>query len=111
MKAHFIGHLIGFDFSASPYLRGILRDARQIRDRAFHYLLHFFAAVAEYAGVTAYKSFIVPAGTLAVVWALGELTEKRKATVRHWVTAIFEAAARAGARPASAPAKRSGPGS
>lgn len=77
----------------------------------FHFpLLHFFAAVAEYTGVTAYKSLIVPAGTLAVVWALGELTEKRKATVRQWVTAIFEAAAKAGMRPASAPAKRSGPG-
>lgn len=46
-KAHFIGHLIGFDFSASPYLRGILSDARQIRDRAFHYITQFFAAVAQ----------------------------------------------------------------
>ena len=48
-KAHFIGHLIGFDFSASPYLRGILGDARQIRDRAFHYLTQFFDAVARHA--------------------------------------------------------------
>lgn len=46
-KAHFIGHLIGFDFSASPYLRGILGDARQIRDRAFHYIIQFFTAVAQ----------------------------------------------------------------
>jgi len=46
-KAHFIGHLIGFDFSASPYLRGILGDARQIRDRAFHYITQFFAAVTQ----------------------------------------------------------------
>jgi predicted ATPase/class 3 adenylate cyclase len=44
MKAHFIGHLIGLDFSESPYLRGILNDARQIRDRAFHYAAQFFAA-------------------------------------------------------------------
>lgn len=35
--AHFIGHLIGLDYSTSPYLKGILTDARQIRDRAFHY--------------------------------------------------------------------------
>ena len=45
-KAHFIGHLIGFDFSNSPYLRGILGDARQVRDRAFHYATQFFAAGA-----------------------------------------------------------------
>src|SRR5205085_7350043 len=36
--AHFIGHLVGLDFSSSPYLRGILNDAKQIRDRAFQYL-------------------------------------------------------------------------
>ena len=44
MKAHFIGHLIGLDFSESPYLRGILNDVRQIRNRAFHYITQFFAA-------------------------------------------------------------------
>lgn len=38
-KAHFIGQLIGFDFSASPHLRGALHDARQIRDRAIYYAL------------------------------------------------------------------------
>jgi class 3 adenylate cyclase/tetratricopeptide (TPR) repeat protein len=46
-KAHFMGHLIGFDFSTSPYLRGILSDARQIRDRAFYYFTQFFTAVAQ----------------------------------------------------------------
>jgi class 3 adenylate cyclase/tetratricopeptide (TPR) repeat protein len=46
-KAHFIGHLIGFDFSTSPYLQGILHDARQIRDRAFHYLAQFFSATTQ----------------------------------------------------------------
>lgn len=47
MRAHFIGHLIGLDFSASPYLSGILNDVKQIRDRAFHYGTQFFAAVAR----------------------------------------------------------------
>ncbi|MGQ0604845.1 MAG: ATP-binding protein [Anaerolineales bacterium] len=47
MRAHFIGHLAGFDFSHSPHLQGILGDARQIRDRAFHYLTEFFTAVAR----------------------------------------------------------------
>ena len=46
-KAHFIGHLIGFDFSASPHLQGILADARQIRDRAFYYAALLFAEVAR----------------------------------------------------------------
>ncbi len=48
-KAHFIGHLIGFDFSASPHLRGILSDARQIRDRAFYYITQFFMAVTQHS--------------------------------------------------------------
>ncbi|MBK9943205.1 MAG: AAA family ATPase [Kouleothrix sp.] len=45
--APFIGHLIGFDFSASPHLHGILDNARQLRDRAFHYLAQLFAAATE----------------------------------------------------------------
>ncbi len=47
MRAHFIGHLIGFDFSSSPHLQGILGDARQIRDSAFHYTAQFFKAVTR----------------------------------------------------------------
>ncbi|HET89428.1 MAG TPA: tetratricopeptide repeat protein [Chloroflexi bacterium] len=46
-KTHFIGHLIGFDFSTSPHLRGIIGDARQIHDRAFYYTAQFFTAVAR----------------------------------------------------------------
>ncbi|HEX5691561.1 MAG TPA: adenylate/guanylate cyclase domain-containing protein, partial [Roseiflexaceae bacterium] len=46
-QVHFIGHLIGLNYSHSPYLEGILSDSRQIRDRAFHYLAQFFAAVAN----------------------------------------------------------------
>ncbi|MBA3530505.1 MAG: tetratricopeptide repeat protein [Ardenticatenales bacterium] len=41
-KAHVLGQLLGYDFSDSPYLRGILEDARQVRDRAFHYATLFF---------------------------------------------------------------------
>jgi class 3 adenylate cyclase/predicted ATPase len=46
-RAPFIGHLIGFDFSVSPHLHGILDNARQLRDRAFHYLAQFFEAVTD----------------------------------------------------------------
>ena len=47
MKAHFIGQLAGFDFSASPHLKGILADARQFHDRALNYLGEYLAALAD----------------------------------------------------------------
>ncbi|HSH03580.1 MAG TPA: adenylate/guanylate cyclase domain-containing protein [Anaerolineae bacterium] len=46
-KAHFIGQLLGFDFSHSPALQGVLDDTAQIRDRAIHYLIQFFEAVSN----------------------------------------------------------------
>ncbi len=45
MKAHFIGQLIGLDFSASPHLQGLLDDPKQLRDRAITYMSEFFQAV------------------------------------------------------------------
>ena len=47
MKTHFIGQLIGFDFSDSPFLKGILDDEKQIGDRAHHYAAQFFQAVTS----------------------------------------------------------------
>lgn len=47
MRAHFIGHLIGLDFSGSPHLAGILHDAKQVRGRAFHYASQFFSTDAR----------------------------------------------------------------
>jgi predicted ATPase/class 3 adenylate cyclase len=47
LHAHFIGHLIGLDYSTSPHLKGILGDARQIHDRAFHYANQLFADLAQ----------------------------------------------------------------
>ena len=35
-QAHVLGHVIGLDFSSSPHVRGLLDDARQLRNRAFH---------------------------------------------------------------------------
>ncbi|MBP8003190.1 MAG: AAA family ATPase [Chloroflexi bacterium] len=46
-KAHFVGHLLGFDFSTSPYITGLLDDTKQIRDRAFLYMAQFFAAATQ----------------------------------------------------------------
>ncbi len=45
-KVHFIGQLLGYDYSASPYLRGVLNDSRQIRDRAARYLGEFIDAAS-----------------------------------------------------------------
>ncbi|HEX9332511.1 MAG TPA: adenylate/guanylate cyclase domain-containing protein, partial [Anaerolineales bacterium] len=47
LYAHFIGHLIGLDFSTSPHLKGILGDARQIHDLAFHYATQFFTDITR----------------------------------------------------------------
>ncbi|MDT7808133.1 MAG: hypothetical protein QOJ70_1946, partial [Acidobacteriota bacterium] len=47
MRAHFVGQLIGFDYSMSPHLSGIRDDARQVRDRAFRYAAQFFADISR----------------------------------------------------------------
>ena len=47
LYAHFIGHLIGLDYSSSPHLKGILGDARQVHDRAFHYAAQLVAEIAR----------------------------------------------------------------
>lgn len=46
-KAHIVGQLIGFDFSASPYLRGVLQDPRQMRSLGFATLARFFVTAAQ----------------------------------------------------------------
>jgi class 3 adenylate cyclase/tetratricopeptide (TPR) repeat protein len=45
MRAHFIGHLLGFRFENSPYLRSALQDPRGFRDRALMYLINYFKAL------------------------------------------------------------------
>ena len=47
LYTHFIGHLIGMDYSTSRHLKGILSDARQVRDLAFHYAAEFIADIAH----------------------------------------------------------------
>jgi class 3 adenylate cyclase/tetratricopeptide (TPR) repeat protein len=46
MKAHFIGSLLGFDFSNSLYLQGVENDPKQLRERGQLYLTQYIAAVA-----------------------------------------------------------------
>ncbi len=47
-RAHFIGHLVGFDFLDSPYLRVDKHDARYLRDRAMVYLADYYRTLAVY---------------------------------------------------------------
>jgi len=47
MCAHIIGQLLGFDFSESQHVKGILDDPQQIRDRGLMYLFEYFQGVSE----------------------------------------------------------------
>ncbi|MFQ5616577.1 MAG: tetratricopeptide repeat protein, partial [Anaerolineales bacterium] len=47
MNAHFIGQLIGFDFSDSPHLAGVLGDAQQFQKQALYYLEQFFVQITS----------------------------------------------------------------
>ncbi len=57
MRAHFIGQLLGFDFSDSPFLSGLRQNVghadyvRQIRDRAMVYLIDYFKSLSEFEPV------------------------------------------------------------
>lgn len=50
-QAAFIGEVLGFNFSDSMYVRGIRKDARQIRDRSFGHFARFFERLTENYGV------------------------------------------------------------
>jgi ABC-type oligopeptide transport system substrate-binding subunit/class 3 adenylate cyclase/tetratricopeptide (TPR) repeat protein len=46
LRAHFIGHLLGFELGPSPHLEDVLDDPKQLRDRALTYLVDYFKALA-----------------------------------------------------------------
>ncbi len=51
-KAHVVGHLVGFDFSDSPLLEGLMADPRQLREVGTHYAAQFLtASVNEDSGL------------------------------------------------------------
>ncbi|MBK8905585.1 MAG: tetratricopeptide repeat protein [Anaerolineaceae bacterium] len=47
MKAHFIGHLLGFDFADSPHLQPVDEDPKQLQDRATLYLTEYFELLSR----------------------------------------------------------------
>ena len=48
--AHLLGHLIGIEWKDSRHIRGILDDAKQIRNRAFHAAAQIFRRVSAIDG-------------------------------------------------------------
>ncbi|NIP13936.1 MAG: AAA family ATPase [Pseudomonas stutzeri] len=46
VRAHFIGHLVGFEFGDSVHLAGVLDDAQQVRDRGLTVLSEYFRGMA-----------------------------------------------------------------
>lgn len=48
------GQLLGFHFSDSPYLRGLLNDPQQLRDRAFRAIHDLFEAASAFRPVVVY---------------------------------------------------------
>ena len=45
MKAHLIGHLLGYDFSGSLHVQAVQSDPQQLHNRALAYLAEYFRAV------------------------------------------------------------------
>jgi len=47
MAAHRVGHLLGYDFGASPHVQPLLGDARQLRAVALQHVASYFRAATE----------------------------------------------------------------
>ncbi len=46
VRAHFIGALLGYDFSSSPHLAGVWNDPRQLYQRALNFTAELFGSLA-----------------------------------------------------------------
>jgi class 3 adenylate cyclase/tetratricopeptide (TPR) repeat protein len=51
MRAHLLGQWLGYDFSASPHLKGVLSDAEQLRNRGLMYLGVYFREISTQSPV------------------------------------------------------------
>jgi class 3 adenylate cyclase/tetratricopeptide (TPR) repeat protein len=54
MRAHILGQWLGFDFSTSPHLQGVLNDPEQLRNRGLMYLCEYFKALCSQAPVVVF---------------------------------------------------------
>jgi ABC-type oligopeptide transport system substrate-binding subunit/class 3 adenylate cyclase len=80
MCAHFIGQLLGYDFSHSPYLEGVLEDPQRLRDQASVFLIDYFRTLTEkVTAVTYLEDFHwVDESSLNLVDQLGTITQGQR---------------------------------
>ncbi len=74
MRAHILGQLLGFDFSASPHLKGVLNDPEQLRNRAQLYLIEYFYSLSKESPIVIFLEDLhwSDASSLDVVSRLGD---------------------------------------
>jgi class 3 adenylate cyclase/tetratricopeptide (TPR) repeat protein len=78
MRADVIGQLLGYDFSSSPYLKSILNDADQLRDRAISYLDEYFRLLSNLSPILVLLEDIH--------WA----DDSSLDVLQHWAAALAE---------------------
>ena len=78
MRAHIVGPLLGFDFSKSPHLKGVIDDAEQLRNRGLLYLIQYFKALSKEMPVVIFLEDIHWAddSSIDVVNRIGEITQE-----------------------------------
>jgi class 3 adenylate cyclase/tetratricopeptide (TPR) repeat protein len=83
MRAHILGQLFGFDFSASSHLKGVLNDAEQLRNRGLMYLKEYFQTLSQESPIVILLEDIHWAddSSLDVIMSLGEQTPKIRVLV------------------------------
>jgi tetratricopeptide (TPR) repeat protein len=54
MHSHILGQWLGYDFSNSPHLKGVLNDAQQLRNRGRMYLGEYFRGLSAEAPMVIY---------------------------------------------------------
>ena len=76
LRTHILGHLLGFDFSSSPHLKGVLNDAEQLRNRGVMYLIQYFQHLSQEMPVVIFLEDIHwgDNSSLDVVNRIGEIT-------------------------------------
>lgn len=104
LSSYIIGVLVAMHFvgaaAIAPHFAGLLgwceRPIRYLAGYTFVlYLLHypflqFLGAMTSEFENHAWRNAIVIFGSLAGVWAMGVVTEKRKANWRRWMHALFD---------------------
>jgi tetratricopeptide (TPR) repeat protein len=78
LRAHILGQLLGFDFSASPHLKAVFNDAEQLHNRGLMYLIQYFQELSHEMPVVIFLEDIHWADdiSLDMVSRIGEFTQQ-----------------------------------